>query len=118
MPKPQIHSSPTGGMPETPVGRWLQPFAQFLKIQSASGFLLLTCTAIALLLANSPWSASFAEIWQIRIRFAVGSFELNKPLLLWINDGLMIVFFFVVGLEIKREFVMGESIGRIGHDRS
>jgi NhaA family Na+:H+ antiporter len=95
-------------MPETPVGRWLQPFAQFLKIQSASGFLLLTCTAIALLLANSPWSASFAEIWQIRLRLAVGNFELNKPLLLWINDGLMTVFFFVVGLEIKREFMMEE----------
>ena len=48
------------------------------------------------------------RIWQIRLRFAVGNFELNKPLLLWINDGLMTVFFFVVGLEIKREFVMGE----------
>ena len=108
MPKPQIHSSPTGGIPETPVGRWVQPFARFLKIQSASGFLLLTCTAIALLLANSPWSASFADIWQIRFGLAVGNFELIKPLLLWLNDGLMTVFFFVVGLEIKREFVMGE----------
>ena len=108
MPEPQNHSFPTGGMPETPVGRWVQPFAQFLKIQSASGFLLLICTAIALLLANSLWSASFADIWQIRLGFAVGNFELNKPLLLWINDGLMTVFFFVVGLEIKREFVMGE----------
>lgn len=95
-------------MPETPVGRWVQPFAQFLKIQSASGLLLLACTAIALLLANSPWSASFAEFWQIRLRIAVGDFELNKPLLLWLNDGLMTVFFFVVGLEIKREFVLGE----------
>lgn len=96
------------GMPETPVGRLVQPFAQFLKIQSASGFLLLACTGVALLLANSPWSASFAEVWQVRFRIALGDYVLDKPLLFWLNDGLMTVFFFVVGLEIKREFVMGE----------
>ena len=106
--EPPIDSSATGGMPETRIGRWVQPFARFLQIQSASGFLLLACTAVALLLANSPWSASFAEIWQIRLRIAFGDFELNKPLLLCINDGLMTIFFFVVGLEIKREFVAGE----------
>ena len=106
--EPPIATSPIGGMPETRIGRWVQPFARFLQIQSASGFLLLACTAVALLLANSPWSTSFAEIWQIRLRIAVGDFELNKPLLLCINDGLMTVFFFVVGLEIKREFVAGE----------
>ncbi len=106
--EPPIDSTPIGGMSETRIGRWVQPFARFLQIQSASGFLLLSCTAVALLLANSPWSASFAGIWQIRLRIAVGDFELNKPLLLCINDGLMTVFFFVVGLEIKREFVAGE----------
>lgn len=102
------HMSPPSGMPDTPVGRWTQPLARFFQIESASGFLLLACTAIALLLANSPWSASFAAIWQTRLGFAVGNFELNKPLLLWINDGLMTVFFFVIGLEIKHEFVAGE----------
>jgi NhaA family Na+:H+ antiporter len=106
--EPPTDSSPADGMPETRITRWAQPFVRFFQIQSASGFLLLACTAIALLLANSPWSASFAEFWQIRLRIAVGDFELNKPLLLWLNDGLMTVFFFVVGLEIKREFVMGE----------
>jgi NhaA family Na+:H+ antiporter len=105
---PPIDLSPPGGMPETRIGRWAQPFARFFQIQSASGFLLLACTAVALLLANSPWSASFAEIWQIRFRIAIGDFELDKPLLLCINDGLMTVFFFVVGLEIKREFMLGE----------
>ncbi len=69
--EPLIDSSPPGGMPETPVGRWVQPFAQFLKIQSASGFLLLTRTAIALLLANSrrrPRSLMFGRsdfVWQL-----------------------------------------------------
>lgn len=106
--EPQILPSPPNGLPETPVGRWAQPFARFFQIESASGFLLLGATAIALLLANSPWSAWFAEIWQIRIRLAVGHFELNKPLLLCINDSLMTIFFFVVGLEIKRELVAGE----------
>ncbi|MCA9217064.1 MAG: Na+/H+ antiporter NhaA [Planctomycetales bacterium] len=96
------------GMPETRIGRWTQPFVRFFQIQSTSGFLLIACTAIALLLANSPWSASFAEFWQIRLRISVGQFELDKPLLLWLNDGLMTVFFFVVGLEIKREFMLGE----------
>jgi NhaA family Na+:H+ antiporter len=96
------------GMPETPIGRWAQPFVRFFQIESASGFLLLACTAVALLLANSPWSESFAEIWQIRLHIGVGDFELNKSLLLFINDGLMTIFFFVVGLEIKRELVAGE----------
>lgn len=77
--EPQALSSPTSGMPETAVDRWVQPFVRFFQIESASGFVLLACTAVALLLANSPWSVSFAEIWQIRLRFAVGSFELNKP---------------------------------------
>jgi NhaA family Na+:H+ antiporter len=105
---PQSQLSPPSGMPETPIGRWVQPFARFIQIESASGFLLLACTAVALSLANSPLSGSFAEIWQIRIGFSVGRFEFNKPLLLCINDGLMTVFFFVVGLEIKRELVAGE----------
>ena len=106
--EPPNYLFPTSGMQETPIGRWTQPFVRFFQIESASGFLLLACTAVALLLANSPWSESFADIWQIRLRIAVGDFELNKSLLLFINDGLMTIFFFVVGLEIKRELVAGE----------
>jgi NhaA family Na+:H+ antiporter len=95
-------------IPQTRIDRWTRPFVRFFQIQSVSGFLLVGCMAIALILANSPWSESFAGIWDIRIGLTIGHFELNKPLLLWINDGLMTVFFFVVGLEIKREFVSGE----------
>ncbi|MGE0760090.1 MAG: Na+/H+ antiporter NhaA [Pirellulaceae bacterium] len=87
---------------------WMRPVVQFLHIEAAGGFVLLACTVLALILANSPWSTQFAEIWQIRVGFTVGAFELYKPLLLWINDGLMTIFFFVVGLEIKREIVFGE----------
>ncbi len=87
---------------------WLRPAVRFLHIEAAGGFVLLACTVVALILANSPWSATFAEFWQTRVGFTVGGFELYKPLLLWINDGLMTVFFFVVGLEIKREIVFGE----------
>ncbi len=87
---------------------WVRPLVQFMHIEAAGGFVLLACTALALVLANSPWSARFAEVWQTRVGFTIGAFELYKPLLLWINDGLMTVFFFVVGLEIKREIVFGE----------
>lgn len=87
---------------------WLRPALRFLHIEAAGGFVLLACTLISLLLANSPWSEQFAALWQIRVGFNFGTFSLNKPLLLWINDGLMTVFFFVIGLEIKREIVFGE----------
>ena len=86
----------------------LRPIAQFLHIEAAGGIVLLTCTALALVLANSRWSNQFAEIWETRAGFAIGPFELFKTLSHWINDGLMTIFFFLVGLEIKREIVFGE----------
>jgi len=86
----------------------MRPLIRFLHIEVAGGFVLLACTVLALIVANSPWSAQFAELWQTRVGFTVGGFELYKPLLLWINDGLMTIFFFVVGLEINREIVFGE----------
>ncbi len=87
---------------------WLNPVVRFLHIEAAGGLVLLACTLFALTLANSPWSEGFVELWQTRLGFRIGTFELDKPLLLWINDGLMALFFFVVGLEIKREIVSGE----------
>jgi len=106
--EPPRQPSPSNGLPETPVGRWTRPFVRFMEIESAGGFVLMACTVVALLLANSPWSADYAEIWQTRVGFDIGNFALHKPLLLWINDGLMTIFFFVVGLEIKHELVAGE----------
>lgn len=91
-----------------PIERLLRPFVRFVHIQSASGIVLMLCTVIALVLANSAWSAPFAAFWETPVRVGFGRFMLDKPLLLWINDGLMTLFFFVVGLEIKRELVAGE----------
>ena len=79
-----------------------------MQVEAASGLVLLGCTLAALVLANSPWADRFTRFWQTPLGFTIGDFSLRKALLLWINDGLMTVFFFVVGLEIKREFVFGE----------
>ena len=92
----------------TPVERMLRPVGEFAAIQASGGILLLACTAIALAWANSPLGASYEALWQTPLGFGVAGFSLAKPLLLWINDGLMAVFFFVVGLEIKREILAGE----------
>lgn len=101
-------AAPSSALPATPISRWVRPFVRFLDIESASGFVLLGCTALALALANSPWAVNYFGIWQTSTRLTIGSFELNKTLLLFINDGLMTLFFFVIGLEIKRELVAGE----------
>lgn len=95
-------------LPEPPVGRWMRPFVQFLKIESASGVVLLICTVVALVLANSPWGGAVADFWKIHLRVGLGRWELDESLLHWVNDGLMTIFFFMVGLEIKRELVAGE----------
>ena len=86
----------------------LTPFQKFVKIESFSGILLLIATLIALVWANSQFGDSYQSIWQYKIGFTSPHFELSKPLILWINDGLMAVFFFLIGLEIKREFQIGE----------
>lgn len=88
--------------------RLLAPLDDFLQKEASSGILLLACTILALAWANSPWSTSYDTLWNNRLTIGYGGFELSKPLLLWINDGLMAVFFFVVGLEIKREILVGE----------
>ncbi|MDX5584567.1 MAG: Na+/H+ antiporter NhaA [Aureibaculum sp.] len=86
----------------------LTPFQKFVKIESFSGILLMFTTLIALVWANSSFGDSYQSLWQFKIGFTTESFELNKPLILWINDGLMAIFFFLIGLEIKRELLIGE----------
>ncbi len=86
----------------------LSPFQRFIQIESLSGTLLLIATITALVWANSPWGDTYQAIWQYKIGFYSDKFELSKPLILWINDGLMAIFFFLIGLEIKREFLIGE----------
>jgi NhaA family Na+:H+ antiporter len=86
----------------------LSPFQKFAKLESLSGMLLLGASLIALFWANSAASNSYFSIWQIELGFSFGDFTLYKPLILWINDGLMAIFFFLIGLEIKRELLIGE----------
>ncbi|RSC93113.1 Na+/H+ antiporter NhaA [Tenacibaculum singaporense] len=88
--------------------RIISPLQNFIKTESASGILLLAATLLALIWANSPFRDSYNHLWEYKIGFKSEHFELYKPLILWINDGLMAVFFFLIGLEIKREFLIGE----------
>lgn len=84
------------------------PIEKFLRIEAASGLLLLAAAATALVWANSPWADSYDALWRIEIGFDVGGVGLRNTLHWWVNDGLMTIFFFVVGLEIKREIMEGE----------
>jgi len=86
----------------------LRPFQEFFAQEAAGAVLLMVCTGVALAWANSPWSDSYVHLWETRLSFSLGEAGISKSLHHWINDGLMAVFFFVVGLEIKREFQVGE----------
>jgi len=86
----------------------ISPFQRFARIESFSGILLFGATIIALIWANSPLSPLYEEFRSFKIGVVTDSFELNKPVLLWVNDGLMAIFFFLIGLEIKRELIIGE----------
>lgn len=88
--------------------RFLRPFAEYIKTEATSGIVLMLAAVAALIWANSPWAASYIATWQTIFSIKFGTFVLEKPILLWINDGLMAVFFFLVGLEIKREILIGE----------
>ncbi len=85
-----------------------KPFQSFFNKEAGSGILLILCTIVALVMANSALSDAYASFWQTKVTMGFGSFEISKAFLLWINDGLMAIFFFVVGLEIKRELIGGE----------
>ncbi|NNF04891.1 MAG: Na+/H+ antiporter NhaA, partial [Rhodothermales bacterium] len=91
----------------------LEPFQRFIRAEAAGGILLLVFAVVALVWANSPWAEAYFDVWKNYVTVGFGSAAISKPLLLWINDGLMAVFFFLVGLEIKREMLVGElSEGR------
>jgi len=104
--KPQLAIPPQ--IAQAAVQRLLRPLSRFLHIESASGIVLMICTAIALGLANSRWAGVVDAFWHTHISLNVGSWKLDESLAHWVNDGLMTIFFFVVGLEIKRELVDGE----------
>ncbi len=96
----------------TPIARISKPFYRFFQIEAAGGIALLLCTIIALIMANSPWSEDYLKFWKIPIAISIADLSLSLSIGHWINDGLMTIFFFVVGLEIKRELVSGELKNR------
>lgn len=83
-------------------------YQEFTSNTSSSGIILIICTLIAMIWANSPWWESYFELWNTHFKVGIGDFMLDKSLHHWINDLLMVVFFFLVGLEIKREVLIGE----------
>lgn len=93
---------------ERPVDRIIRPFEEFAKMEASGGILLLGCTVLALVWANSPFAPQYNELWDTHFKIGAGNWTLDKAQHHWINDGLMAVFFFVVGLEIKREMLEGE----------
>lgn len=93
---------------KTPIVTLVRPFQEFAARESAGGILLLACALVALVWANSPWAHQYTALWHTSFRVGLGSFNLSKELHFWVNDALMAVFFFVVGLEIKRELLAGE----------
>jgi NhaA family Na+:H+ antiporter len=105
---PSTQGSMLERLPRRPVDRLVRPFVRFLQIESASGMVLLACTAVALFLANSPWAEAYDAFWHTHLSITVGNWTLDESLTHWVNDALMTIFFFVVGLEIKRELVDGE----------
>ena len=85
-----------------------RPINNFVRLETSSSIILFTATITALILANSAVSDSFLNFWDKNIALTLPGFELSKPLVKWINDGLMAIFFFLIGLEIKREIYTGE----------
>ncbi len=104
-----LSAPPEAWRPARKAVLWLRrPIDDFLRIQAASGILLLLAAAAALFWANSSWQDSYHHLWHSKISFGAGAWHFEQTLHFWINEFLMTVFFLVVGLEVKREIVEGE----------
>ncbi len=85
-----------------------KPINKFIQLETSGSIVLFAATLAALIIANSGLSDSFLNFWQNKITISLPGFHISKPLLKWINDGLMAIFFFLIGLELKREVISGE----------
>lgn len=97
-----------GRLPSEPADWITQAFKRFLSIEAMAGAILLGCTVVALVLANTGLSEAVTGFWEMKIGLKAGDFEVSRSLKHWINDGLMTLFFFLIALELKRELVLGE----------
>jgi NhaA family Na+:H+ antiporter len=84
------------------------PFEHFIHAQTTTGMILMFMTVVALVLANTPLTESYAHFFHTKVDLSIGSWTLSNNIHHWINDGLMAIFFFIIGLEIKREVLVGE----------
>ena len=94
------------------VGAAARPLAEFLRLEAAGGIVLIIAAALGLIVANSPLEGLHASLLELEMEVRIGTAGLSKPLLLWINDGLMAVFFLLIGLELKREVLEGHLSSR------
>lgn len=95
-------------MTKRPIDVLINPVRKIFKNSYSVGIILFTCAVLALIIANSPWSDYYFELWETHVMLGSEGHSINKTLHEWINDGLMSVFFFLIGLEIKREVMVGK----------
>jgi len=89
-------------------GKIIGPFERFLRQTTAGGIMLMGMTFLTLIVASSPWGDAYRHLWETSVRFGMGSQNLEMSLHAWVNEGLMALFFLLVGLELKREIMVGE----------
>ena len=90
----------------------IRAIREFLRLESSGGILLICAALAAEIWANSPWGPEYFEVINTKVAVIIGDFDIDKPAFLWVNDGLMAIFFFLVGLEVKREILEGELSSR------
>jgi NhaA family Na+:H+ antiporter len=95
-------------MAKTPIDKLLNPVHKFIHQEFTGGIVLFASVLVAILWANSPYAESYHAVWEANLNIGLAGAGLDAPLHIWINDGLMALFFFVIGLELKREFMAGE----------
>ena len=95
-------------MASNSIDKVLRPVERYLHNESTAGILLMATALIGVVWANSPFAESYIHLWENEVSLKVGDYTVGNTLHHWINDGLMAMFFFVVGLELKREIMAGE----------